>query len=80
MNGSESYCPKTYKTANIIATILFFPVGLFGLHYGKQTYRYYKHPDEYNIAVKYSQKAASSAGIGILLGLALWITVILMVM
>ncbi|MBO6118615.1 MAG: CD225/dispanin family protein [Bacteroidales bacterium] len=74
MSISEGYCPNTYRIPSIIATVLFFPIGLFGIHYGKKTFKYYRHPDKYNLSVKCSQRARTFSSLGIIFGIAFWVS------
>ena len=72
MSEFESYCPKTYYYEAILACILFLPLGIAALYYGKKTTKYYRHPDKFHMAVRCSRSAGSCAWLGIVLGIVFW--------
>lgn len=69
----EGYCPKTYANESLIATVLFFPLGLLAMMYSKRVKKYYADKDNYNLSVKYSHYAGNLSFIAIFIGIVWWI-------
>lgn len=72
-------CPDDHRRRSIIATVIFFPMGLIALHWSKKTHE--RHAANNKVgAFSASDKAKTFSFLGIVVGIVFWIAVVLVVL